>query len=400
MNPKRLKWENGLKIDSQVLTLSDALTAEAFERANLLPFNLSNGIISFELDKKSLITGLVLIKKLQIYIENKKFISFDNSYPLSLQVQKTDEIAPIIPIYINLNDRTVEYNNKKCVGEVLSLSTEYDYTSAYSIIISSFRMNNSSLEMIENDFVIFTMNHYLMDEIFLKFHQMVSKVENYNKYIASSLHHSIYIYLNYLLLKFKRELSFAELNKESVSPLEMFNHAHNILSFLYSCNMQNKDIPYTTLRFDMGRSYDSLNQVINQIEKFCTQPVLKNFVQFHKVGQKYICENFPQEFFSAKKHYFIIKNKPDIKLTNKLTKEIKITSISRYTNNVVLSLPGIKLKEVDNQMHQDLYISLGRDDLMFKIESSSEWDFILVDKSATFISQDIYENYDFFIAFI
>ena len=50
MNPRRLKWENGLKIDRDVLTLSDTLMIEASERSNLLPFNLSNGCISFELD--------------------------------------------------------------------------------------------------------------------------------------------------------------------------------------------------------------------------------------------------------------------------------------------------------------------------------------------------------------
>jgi predicted component of type VI protein secretion system len=400
MFTKNIKWSNGQKLDRDVLSLSDELIIRHSELSNLLPFNLSKGIVAFELDNDSLNTGLIMVQKLTAYLEDKRFISFDNSYPLTLQLSDSGELADIIPIYLNINERVVEHNQIKCVTEILSLSTEYDHTAIHSTVIASFRMNNAALEIEECDFPILSMNHYLMEPILLKLNKLISNLENFNKFVFSSSHPYMSTYLNFLLLKFKRELNFAEFNKNNVSPYNIFNSVHDIYSLLISANIEKDENMPTVFRYEFEKAYSKFNNLIDQIEIICKQRNIKNFVQFHRQGQKYICDNLPQEFFTANKYYFVAKKKPGVELTNKLSREIKITSISRYTNSVVLSLPGLRLKEIERSMHRNLHISLGDDDLLFEIESNSEWDFVLVDKSATFTAFDQYENYDFFIAFL
>ncbi|KEI34545.1 iglD3, intracellular growth locus, subunit D [Francisella sp. W12-1067] len=398
MDIKRIKWENGLKLDSEILSTSDTLNLKSSELANFLPFNLSKGIVSFVINEESLQTGLILVKKLIIYIKDKKFISYDNSYPLSLQIMD-NEIAARIPIYLNVNEKIIEKDHTKYITEVLSLSTEYDHTATYSTMITYFRQNETSLEPLESEFPLLSMDHYLMDIVFTNLNKLISKVEVFNKFIFSTTFPHASIFLNFLLSKLKRELFFAESNKSNISPYHIFSLVHDVYSLIIENNIEKQNAT-TTFQYDFNKAYSSFNGLMNELEKVCEKKSIKNFVQFNRHGQKYVCENFPQEFFTANKYYLVVKKKSEAGTTNQLDKEIKITSISRYTKTVVLSLSGLKLKKIDASMHKNLHISLGGSDTTFEIERNSEWDFILVDKSATFTAFDGSENYDFFIAFV
>lgn len=394
-----IKWEDGLKLDSNLLLKSDILQSKNSDLSNILPFNLSKGIISFQLEHDSLDMGLILITKLAIYIDDKKFISFCNSYPLSLQIESSDEIATIILLYLNVNKKTIEEKGVKYSKEVLSLSTEYDHSAQQSIMITSFRLNNMHLEMLENSFPILTMDHYLMTPVFLKLQKLISNIENYNKMIFSTSQPLMSPFLKFLVLKLRREINFTECQKDSISPLSVFNLLHDIFNVLVSSNtsIQNTTPLYN---YEFDKAYSKINFLIEEIEKICQQKNIRNFVQFHRQGQKYISDDFPQAFFTAKKYYLVIKKKSGIELETEFLKEIKITSISRYTKSVILSLSGLNLRKLDKSMHYNLNISLGSNDILYEIESNSEWDFILVDKSATFTAYELYDNYDFFIAFI
>lgn len=397
---KNIKWENGLKLDSNLLSLSDLFNARNSNLSNFLPFNLSKGVITFDLEKESLNDGLIFIKKLVIYLENKKPIIFDGSYPLSLQILSNNGIADVMDIYININEKIVEEDGVKCTEEVLSLSTEYDYSANHSSKIASFRINNTILEVIDSDMPILTMNHYMMDSIFQRLNKLIAIIDNFNKFIFSSSRPSISPQLNFLLLKLVRELNFAEFNKSSTSPYDIFNLLHDIYNLLILSDFQTKIDTSSCVLYEFNKAYSKFNQLIDLIEKTCEQKNIRNFVQFENEGQKYICNQLPQEFLTANKYYFVIKKKLDNEERGKPIKEIKITSISRYTNSIVLSLPGLKLREVDRSMHHNLHISLGEGDYLFEIMSNSEWDFVLVDKSAVFSTFKGAENYDFFIAFV
>ncbi|WP_154142788.1 MULTISPECIES: type VI secretion system baseplate subunit TssK [unclassified Brucella] len=206
--------------------------------------------------------------------------------------------------------------------------------------------------------------------------------------------------MNFLLSKLKRELYFAESNKSNVSPYHVFSLINDVYSLIIENNIEKKHDITKTFQYDFNKAYSSFNGLINELEKVCEKKSIKNFVQFNPHGQKYVCDSFPQEFFTANKYYLVVKKKSEADAINQLDKEIKITSISRYTKTVVLSLSGLKLKKIDASMHKNLHISLGSADTIFEIERNSEWDFILVDKSATFSAFDGSDNYDFFIAFL
>ncbi|MDE4976132.1 intracellular growth locus, partial [Francisella tularensis subsp. holarctica] len=80
---------------------------ERLSTASDLPANLNKGIVSFDLDVESLHTGLILIKDLKLYLDEKKFVFYDKSYPLSLQIM-TDNLSDEIPIFLNIIEKVIE----------------------------------------------------------------------------------------------------------------------------------------------------------------------------------------------------------------------------------------------------------------------------------------------------
>lgn len=73
---ERIYWEDGLRLDKDILDQSNLTILERSRAANYLPANLNKGIISFDLDIESLQTGLILIKELELYLDEKTFIFF------------------------------------------------------------------------------------------------------------------------------------------------------------------------------------------------------------------------------------------------------------------------------------------------------------------------------------
>lgn len=394
-----IKWEDGLKLDSKILLLSDSLVSSNSNMSNMLPFNLSKGSVSFRLEYDSLDIGLILITKLLLYINDKKFISFDNEYPLSIKIENSPEVAPIINLYLNINKKMIELDGIRCIKDTLSLSDSLDLSADESVQIGLFRLNNTSLEPLESDFPILTMDHYLMKAVFLKLKKMISNVENYNRFIFSTSQPYMASFLEFMLRKINKDILFSEHHKDSTSPKFIYDLVYEVFSLLSSGNKINKDI-LSKCMYEFDKAYSKINFLIDEVNKICLHNNIKNFVQFHRQGQKYVSDDFPLEFFSSKKFYFVIKKKNYLENDNGIKNEIKITSISRYTKSVVLSLPGIKLRKIDKNIDFDFNISVREIDTIYEIESNSEWDFILVDKSATFSANDNYDNYEFFFAFI
>ncbi|AIT09601.1 intracellular growth locus [Candidatus Francisella endociliophora] len=401
MSIQRVNWENGLKLDCEILIKSNLAISKRSDLSNILPFNLQKGFINFTVDHEGLQTGLILIKSLDLYIDNKRFVSFDNSYPLSIQVIN-DEIAATISIYLNITEKSIEKEQTKYIADDLYLSTKYDYSAKHSIKIADFRTNGSKLEALECDFPLLTMNHYLMDDIFTRINRTISNIIGFNRFIFSTSRPYASTYLNFLLLKLKRDVIFAEKNKSSVTPQYIFNILHDIYSLIISNTLDDQqDILDSIIDYEVNYAYSKFNLLLDKIEDICKNRTINNFVQFHLQGQKYICSNFPEEFFVANKHYLVVKRKTEIgnnkRFENK--NKLRITSISRYTNIVTLSLSGLKLEEIGDSLHNNLAISLGDYDTVFEIKKNAEWDFILVDKSAVFSALEGSQNYDFFIAF-
>ena len=393
---KRVDWKDGLRLDSEILIHSDVATAKNSNTSIFLPHNLRKGISSFVIDDESLQSGLISIKSLEMFLYDKSFVSLNDGYPLSLQVP-LDETEMIVNVFLNVDEVSKEIDGVQYVVEHLTLSTEYSHVSKHSIEIAAFRINNISLEPIETDYPILSMNHYLMNSVFSKLERLVSCMEVYSKFTFSISNPLASIYLSFLIKKLQHELELANNNKSNVSPLSLFQCVHDIY-IVITDNIPESN--FANIQYNFDKAYTSLITLLEEVTPLSERKSIKNFVQFHKHGQKYICDNFPKEFFTAYKHFLVIKKKPGLDIKTSLTKDIKITSISRYTNIIVLSLPGLRIKGIDHSMHRNLHISLDKDDYLYEIEKNSEWDFILVDKSATFSYVRESENYDFFIAFL
>lgn len=71
---ERIYWEDGLRLDSDILDKSNLSVLERLSTASYLPANLNKGIVSFDLDVESLQTGLILIKDLKLYLDEKNFV--------------------------------------------------------------------------------------------------------------------------------------------------------------------------------------------------------------------------------------------------------------------------------------------------------------------------------------
>lgn len=402
MTTQKISWENGLKLDCDILSKSDRMLIDNANLANYLPLNLPKGIFNFTIDTIALNSGLIQIKKLCIYIDNKKFINFDNSYPLSYQVT-TDELAALTDLYINVHEKIIEKDNTKIVSEILSLSNEYDYTAQYSIPIARFRQNNTTLEPLDYSFPILSMDHYLMDDIFVKLNRAISTLKIFNKFIFSTSRPYASTYLSFLILKLKREVLFAEANKSMAKPYDLYSTTHDIYSLIISNTSDDEQYtPESIITYDTYKAFSTLDTLVTRLFNLCENKNIKNFVQFKLQGQKYVCDNLPEEFFVANKHYIVVKQRPDVEIKSRFTnnKKLRITSLSRYTNIVTLSLSGLKLEEINSGLHSNLAISLNDYDSVFEINKNAEWDFILVDKSAVFSAHEGSKNYDFFIAFV
>ena len=402
MSIQRVCWENGLKLDSEILSKSDSTLINRIDTVNYLPYNLQKGITSFELDLDSLKTGLILVNNLKLYLDDKKYVYYDKSYPLSLQAREV-ELAAIITLYINIHEKVVEIEQVKYLSDVLSLSTESDFTAKYSVKISTFRSNNSSLEPLSAELPLLSMNHYLLDSVFVKVNKVVSSTLIFNQFVFSVSRPYASTYLKFLLMKLERELYFAESNKVNIHPYDIFSILHDVYSLLVlNMSEDDKDISFVNIHYDFNNAHRQFSLLLCKIEEICENRSINNFVQFHLQGGKYICHNFPEEFFIAERFYLVIKKKYEIESDRSFDNKnrLRITSISRYTNIVTLSLSGVKLEEISSALNSSFVISLNKYDKVYEIKKNSEWDFILADKSAVFSAHEGSESFDFFIAFV
>lgn len=76
---ERIYWEDGLRLDRDILDQSNLSILERSKSASYLPANLNKGILSFDLDIESLQTGLIIIKDLVLYLDEKTFIFMINA---------------------------------------------------------------------------------------------------------------------------------------------------------------------------------------------------------------------------------------------------------------------------------------------------------------------------------
>lgn len=71
---ERIYWEDGLRLDRDILDHSNLSILDRLQAANYLPVNLKKGIVSLDLDMESLQTGLILIKDLELYLDEKTYV--------------------------------------------------------------------------------------------------------------------------------------------------------------------------------------------------------------------------------------------------------------------------------------------------------------------------------------
>ncbi|KFJ41876.1 intracellular growth locus [Francisella philomiragia] len=394
---ERIYWEDGLRLDKDILDQSNLTILERSRTANYLPANLNKGIISFDLDIESLQTGLILIKELELYLDEKTFIFFDKSYPLSIQVM-TDELAGDVPLFLNVKEKIVEKEGVKYIYNQLSLSLEHDYSVKYSTQIALFKLDRGRLVSDIYDFPLLTLNHYMMQDAFIKLSRIVSELKSFNRFVFSTSRSYAAILLVFLINKIERELKFAESNRLNSSPKQLFDLVHDIYSLIQLNLDKHEEID--NIEFDFYKPLKKLNLLSDRLLTLCEYRKISNFIKFDLQGRKYLCENFPEEFFVATRYYVLIKRRTtapaNVKFENK--KLLRITSISRNKNVVTLSLSGVKLVEVEHSM-MNFTTRIDNIDAIYEIQKGSEWDFILADSSAVFTAFEGSENFDFFIAF-
>ncbi|MBK2094613.1 intracellular growth locus [Francisella philomiragia] len=394
---ERIYWEDGLRLDKDILDQSNLTILERSRAANYLPANLNKGIISFDLDIESLQTGLILIKELELYLDEKTFIFFDKSYPLSIQVM-TDELAGDVPLFLNVKEKIVEKEGVKYIYNQLSLSLEHDYSVKYSTQIALFKLDRGRLVSDIYDFPLLTLNHYIMQDAFIKLSRIVSELKSFNRFVFSTSRSYAAILLVFLINKLERELKFAESNRLNSSPKQLFDLVHDIYSLIQLNLDKHEEID--NIEFDFYKPLKKLNLLSDRLLTLCEYRKISNFIKFDLQGRKYLCENFPEEFFVATRYYVLIKRRTtapaNVKFENK--KLLRITSISRNKNVVTLSLSGVKLVEVEHSM-MNFTTRIDNIDAIYEIQKGSEWDFILADSSAVFTAFEGSENFDFFIAF-
>ena len=394
---ERIYWEDGLRLDRDILDQSNLSILERSKPANYLPANLNKGIVSFDLDMESLQTGLILIKDLVLYLDEKTFIFYDKCYPLSLQVM-TDELTNDIPLFLNVKEKIVEKEGVKYIYNQLSLSLEHDYSVKYSTQIALFKLDRGKLISDTYDFPLLTLNHYSMHDTFIKLNRIVSELKSFNRFVFSTSRSYAAILLVFLINKLERELKFAESNKLNGSPKQIFDLIHDIYSLIQLNLDKVEDVD--NIEFNFYRPIRKINLLADRLLTLCEYRKINNFIKFELQGKKYLCENFPEEFFVATRYYIFIKRKAtapaNVKFENK--KAMRITSISRNKNVVTLSLSGVKLVEVEHSM-MNFTTRVDNIDAIYEIQKGSEWDFILADSSAVFTAFEGSENFDFFIAF-
>ncbi|MBK2105708.1 type VI secretion system baseplate subunit TssK [Francisella philomiragia] len=394
---ERIYWEDGLRLDKDILDQSNLTILERSRAANYLPANLNKGIISFDLDIESLQTGLILIKELELYLDEKTFIFFDKSYPLSIQVM-TDELAGDVPLFLNVKEKIVGKEGVKYIYNQLSLSLEHDYSVKYSTQIALFKLDRGRLVSDIYDFPLLTLNHYMMQDAFIKLSRIVSELKSFNRFVFSTSRSYAAILLVFLINKLERELKFAESNRLNSSPKQLFDLVHDIYSLIQLNLDKHEEID--NIEFDFYKPLKKLNLLSDRLLTLCEYRKISNFIKFELQGRKYLCENFPEEFFVATRYYVLIKRRTtapaNVKFENK--KLLRITSISRNKNVVTLSLSGVKLVEVEHSM-MNFTTRIDNIDAIYEIQKGSEWDFILADSSAVFTAFEGSENFDFFIAF-
>lgn len=394
---ERIYWEDGLRLDRGILDQSNLSILERSKSANYLPANLNKGIISFDLDMESLQTGLILIKDLVLYLDEKTFIYFDKSYPLSIQVM-TDELAADVPLFLNVKEKIVEKEGVKYIYNQLLLSLEHDYSVKYSTQIALFKLDRGRLVSDIYDFPLLTLNHYIMQDAFIKLSRIVSELKSFNRFVFSTSRSYAAILLVFLINKLERELKFTESNRLNSSPKQLFDLVHDIYSLIQLNLDKHEEID--NIEFDFYKPLKKLNLLSDRLLTLCEYRKISNFIKFELQGRKYLCENFPEEFFVATRYYVFIKRRTtapaNVKFENK--KLLRITSISRNKNVVTLSLSGVKLVEVEHSM-MNFTTRIDNIDAIYEIQKGSEWDFILADSSAVFTAFEGSENFDFFIAF-
>lgn len=290
---ERICWEDGLRLDKGILDKSNLSILERSKSANYLPANLNKGIVSFDLDMESLQTGLILIKDLVLYLDEKTFIFYDKCYPLSLQVM-TDELTNDIPLFLNVKEKIVEKEGVKYIYNQLSLSLEYDYSVKYSTQIALFKLDRGKLVSDTYDFPLLTLNHYLMHDTFIKLNRMVSELKSFNRFVFSTSRSYAAILLVFLINKLERELKFAESNKLNSSPKQIFDLIHDIYS-LIQLNLD-KVGDVDNIEFDFYKSIRKINLLADRLLTLCEYRKINNFIKFELQGKNIYVKTSPKSF--------------------------------------------------------------------------------------------------------
>lgn len=395
---ERIYWEDGLLLDSDILDRSNLTILENSAFSNYLPFNLSRGIITFDIDTESLNSGLILVKDLKLYLQDKKIIFFNKKYPLSLQVS-LDRVSEEIPLFLNVREKVLEEKGFKYIYNQLSLSLEYDHSMKYSTQVALFLLDNGKLVAKDYDFPLLTLDHYLMNDVFVRINRLVSELKAFNRFVFSTSRSYAAILLTFLINKFEKDLEFAEFIRLNSCPKQIFDLLHDIYSLIGS-NLDNVE-DFENIIFDFQKPIVKLRILVDKVLALCEYKKINNFVKFELHGQKYICDNFPEEFFVATKYYVIVKKKASVlssslKFDNK--NALRITSISRNQNIVTLSLSGVRLLDVEHSMINFTF-KIDNIDAIYEIQKGSELDFIIADRSATFSAFKESKNFDFYITF-
>ena len=368
---KRIDWQPGLLLSSEVFSKQDQWHKQAYNSQYLMP-TLEQGIISIDINQNALSSGLVSIKSIYL-VDNQKNIHNLNDINLRLDLNRLDEDLEQCDIYINFYESSVSQCDVPCIITLAKLNTSADDS-----CISSFYLGR----------LIYQEDNWVWDEYLAPMYYLnnslgitlLKTIDNYlvkidNEY-TSELEPNKSLLLSQLSIALQFKIRRAIKNQFNLATFDVFEQFVNIICLCYQRNLNSL---IENFNFNLQNLTKSFALLFNTLDEILNKPNTITQIALVREDSYFVTQSLNNNLFKNKKWYLkvLAKTSADIQIWQ--PHFIRICAPSRYKLIENMALNGLNIEPVKTDIHQVLIKEHNKTKL-YKFAYGLEWDYIVKDQ--------------------
>lgn len=368
---KRVDWQPGLLLSSDVFSKQDQWHKQAYNNQYLIP-TLEQGIISIDIDQNALISGLISIKSIYVVDNQKNIHNFDD-INLRLDLNRLDEDLEQYDIYINFYESSVSEFDVPYIMTQAKLDIYADDSCMSNFYLGKLIYQDSI--WIWDDYLapMYYLNNTIGFTLLKKIDSYLIKIDS--EYV-SELEPNKALLLSHLSIALQFKIRRAIKNQFNIATFDVFEQFVNIICLCYSGNLNNL---IEDFNFNSQNITKSFNLLFSTLDKILNKPNTINQINLVREDNYFVTQSLNNNLFKNKKWFLkvLAKTSADIQIWQ--PNFIRICAPSRYKLIENMALNGLNIESVKTDIHQVLVKEHNKTKL-FKFAYGLEWDHIIKDQ--------------------